>query len=274
MVALLAILPAPPEVKPLEFCALSPAKSGPALTPAGPSPAPQAAPETGAREVPGPVAFTATLEDQAPAPKAEPVRPNVVPPRPQPTLERQEEKAPPPRETLQTPLVLRSAPPPEPQDAPPERKVAAAEQPARIEAPKADIRPARAPIDVSIRIAGAQDRTAEVRLTERGGELKVTVRAADPELAQTLRGGLDQLAERLETTGIKAHISQPAAAPAAAQSNSQPPNSGSSSGERSFDDSGSRGQNQQQQRNRNSGEWDDDLEAALSGRSRNKHKGA
>ncbi|PWU01375.1 MAG: hypothetical protein C5B51_22950 [Terriglobia bacterium] len=54
----------------------------------------------------------------------------------------------------------------------------------------------------------------DVRLIERGGEIRVAVRTPDAGLAGTLRGDLPALSSRLEQTGFRAQTWHPAAAPA------------------------------------------------------------
>lgn len=65
--------------------------------------------------------------------------------------------------------------------------------------------------DITVRIADA-GRGADLRFVERGGEVHVSVRTSDAEMAQTLRGGLNDLASRLEHGGISAEMWRPAAA--------------------------------------------------------------
>jgi hypothetical protein len=64
--------------------------------------------------------------------------------------------------------------------------------------------------DISIRLAGDGDSRVDVRLTDRAGELRIEVRTPDAHLTRSLRDGLPELAERLETTGRTTQVWRPA----------------------------------------------------------------
>jgi hypothetical protein len=64
--------------------------------------------------------------------------------------------------------------------------------------------------DVKFEITG-QERRVEVRISERAGELKLTVRTPDAPLAGTLRENLPALHARLADSGLKSETWQPAA---------------------------------------------------------------
>ena len=55
------------------------------------------------------------------------------------------------------------------------------------------------------------ERRVEVRLSERGGEVKMTVRTPDANLASTLRENLPALSARLAESGFKSEAWHPAA---------------------------------------------------------------
>jgi len=77
-----------------------------------------------------------------------------------------------------------------------------------IEQPKT---PSSSSRDITIRVPAATERGASVRFVDRGGEIRVSVRTADTELAQTLRGGLSDFVGRLDHSGIRAEVWRPAA---------------------------------------------------------------
>ena len=63
--------------------------------------------------------------------------------------------------------------------------------------------------DFTVRIPDATDRGTNIRFVERGSEVHVSVRTADSELAQVLRGGLNDLAGRLQHSGVQAEVWRP-----------------------------------------------------------------
>lgn len=103
----------------------------------------------------------------------------------------------------------------------------AGQEPARIAKPHADSRPAEPEpvqpqdppasetrdiaLTVAVRPSGrATSQPIAVRLTEQGGEIRLTVRSADPQLVESLRGGLPELVARLERSGFELHNWTPA----------------------------------------------------------------
>jgi len=64
--------------------------------------------------------------------------------------------------------------------------------------------------DMKFEVVGV-DRRVEVRLSERHGEMKMTVRTPDPNLASTLRENLPALSTRLAESGFKSETWHPAA---------------------------------------------------------------
>ncbi len=93
-------------------------------------------------------------------------------------------------------------------DAKPVRPQDAMDRPAEAEALKAPL--AR---DLKFEVTGGQQRV-EVRLSDRGGEVKMTVRTADEPLANTLRENLPSLSARLAESGFKSEAWHPAASSA------------------------------------------------------------
>jgi hypothetical protein len=78
--------------------------------------------------------------------------------------------------------------------------------------------------DITIRIPDATtDQGTAVRFVERAGEVHVSVRTSDTEMAQTLRGGLNDLVTRLEDGGIRTQVWQPGADASTSHNNSQQP---------------------------------------------------
>ena len=57
--------------------------------------------------------------------------------------------------------------------------------------------------DITVRIPDSTDQGTAVRFVERAGEIHVSVRTSDAEMAQTLRGGLNDLVNHLEDGGIR-----------------------------------------------------------------------
>jgi hypothetical protein len=63
--------------------------------------------------------------------------------------------------------------------------------------------------NISLRLTNADQSTVQVRLSERGGELLVSVRTPDVSLTRGLRDGLPELLGKLEVNGYRAETSQP-----------------------------------------------------------------
>lgn len=88
--------------------------------------------------------------------------------------------------------------------------------PAKDPAPpvlRADSGPQKAPgplKDISIQVGQTPQEKVELRVTERGGEMHMAVRAADPEMAHTLRQALPELVNRLEENGYRTEAWRPA----------------------------------------------------------------
>ena len=127
-----------------------------------------------------------------------------------------------------------------------------------IEPPTA---PASTNHDITIRIPDATDQGTAVRFVERGGEVHVSVRTGDAEMAQTLRGGLNDLVNRLQDGGIRTELWQPGSDASSSRddlprpfadpdgSNGQPPSSGSNS--------------EQESNQQNKPRWVEELESSI-----------
>jgi hypothetical protein len=66
--------------------------------------------------------------------------------------------------------------------------------------------------DIQLQVGGQGDSRVEVRVTERAGDVHVSVSTPDARLAGDLRGDLPSLATRLEQSGYHAETWHPAAA--------------------------------------------------------------
>ncbi len=82
--------------------------------------------------------------------------------------------------------------------------------------------------DMKLEITGAESRV-EVRLSERGGEVMMTVRTPDANLASTLRENLPTLSNRLVESGFKSEAWHPAAASTNEWRHSAQPSAGGTS---------------------------------------------
>lgn len=72
-----------------------------------------------------------------------------------------------------------------------------------------DHRPSLPVNEISVQIAASNQVAASVRVVDRGGELRVSVRASDTQLAASLRTDVEQLASRLNSVGWNAEIWKP-----------------------------------------------------------------
>jgi hypothetical protein len=66
--------------------------------------------------------------------------------------------------------------------------------------------------ELSVRVTDDRDQKVDVRIQERGGELRVAVRASDNHLAGGLREAMPELVGRLESNGFRTETWHPAAA--------------------------------------------------------------
>ena len=109
---------------------------------------------------------------------------------------------------------------------------------------------APAPIanNISLRLNGPDQTSATVRVLDRSGEIHVSVRASDPQLATTLRSDVDQLRSHLNTRGWDAEVWKPEGAPVAREtSNHTNADSREHSGSAFKRDAHSQSQSRQQQ---------------------------
>jgi hypothetical protein len=123
-----------------------------------------------------------------------------------------------------SPAPPRSAPPADPA-VPIARATAAAPLPPPAE--DAAPQPIR---ELSIRISDGTSRAADVRISDRAGEVRISVRSADPGLTTSLRDGLSGLASQLDRHPVSAEIWSPAVTSVKASENQQQ-NPGESRGE-------------------------------------------
>lgn len=63
--------------------------------------------------------------------------------------------------------------------------------------------------DIALRISADDQSAVEVRLSERAGEVRVAVRSADPEMAESMRAQLPELMDRLGTRGFETEVWRP-----------------------------------------------------------------
>ena len=87
----------------------------------------------------------------------------------------------------------------------------APEQTAKPSDPPAEPAPAAAAHDIKLQVGEEGGPHVEVRLTERGGDVMVSVRTPDSHLAGELRADLPALSNRLEQSGYRTETWQPAA---------------------------------------------------------------
>ncbi len=76
--------------------------------------------------------------------------------------------------------------------------------------------------DISFRIASANTNPIDIRLTERAGEIRVAVHAADPVLTRSLQSNVAELAGKLERSGFQAETFLPNRAEAVRDTQSAP----------------------------------------------------
>lgn len=93
--------------------------------------------------------------------------------------------------------------------------------------------------NIDLKIPGADNSQVDVRVSQRAGDVQVTVRTPDGELAQSLRQHLPELSDRLSQSGASGNIWQPQSAQAANTG-------GSDTDSRSADDAQTQQQAQQQ----------------------------
>ena len=120
--------------------------------------------------------------------------------------------------------------------------------------------------DISLRLSLKDQNSVQVRLSERAGELRVSVRTPDDGLTRGLRDGLSELVGRLEHNGYKAETWQPADKSSTAQDQGRPSQDQPSRQQQGGSGSGS-GQQQNardhQQPDAQTPQWVGELESSL-----------
>jgi hypothetical protein len=124
--------------------------------------------------------------------------------------------------------------------------------------------------DISLQLSNKDQGRVQVRLSERAGELHVSVRTPDAGLTRGLRDGLSDLVGRLEHNGYRAETWQPAgrSGTGAQDQNHDSPSQNQSSGQQNAGDSGSGGGRQQNARDQQHPDaqppkWVSELESSL-----------
>jgi hypothetical protein len=100
--------------------------------------------------------------------------------------------------------------------------------------------------NIDLKIAGADNSQVDVRVSQRAGDVQVTVRTPDGELAQSLRQHLPELSDRLSQTGASGEIWQPPQAQSASAG-------GNDADSRYSDDAQTQQQQQQNQQQHSQG---------------------
>jgi hypothetical protein len=78
-------------------------------------------------------------------------------------------------------------------------------------APPIEHAPASPLNEITLRVANADQSSTSIRMVDRSGELHVAIRASDPQLADSLRGNVEQLTSRLGNSGWSAEVWKPTA---------------------------------------------------------------
>jgi hypothetical protein len=100
----------------------------------------------------------------------------------------------------------------------------------------------RPPQSIDLKVSGADNSQVDVRVSQRAGDVQVTVRTPDGDLAQSLRQHLPELSDRLAQSGVGGEILSPATAQASTDTTSN---------QESWNSDQSEARQQQQQRNHN-----------------------
>lgn len=116
--------------------------------------------------------------------------------------------------------------------------------------------------DITLRIPDSNtEQGTAIRFVERAGEVHVSVRTGDAEMAQTLRGGLSDLVNRLEDGGIRTQVWQPGTDTSTSQNDSHHPfaDPDGSNGRQYSSGSNSEPESKQQNKPR----WVEELEGSI-----------
>ena len=117
--------------------------------------------------------------------------------------------------------------------------------------------------DITVRIPDSTDQGTAVRFVERAGEIHVSVRTGDVEMAQSLRGGLDDLVNHLQDGGLRTELWQPGSGSNGATSQNdshQPFADPDGSNGRQYSSGSNSGQESKQQ---NKPRWAEELEGSI-----------
>jgi hypothetical protein len=161
-------------------------------------------------------------------------------------------------ESMPAPVVAHSQSPAAPRPEAPPVNVPIATRMDHIPEPQAA--PAGSPRDITVRIPDDTDRGTDVRFVERGGEVRVSVRTGDTELAQTLRGGLPEFVGRMEHSGIQAEVWSPGSDASPQQNHSQNQFTDQESSGRNHSGSQDR---EEERREGNKPRWVEELETSI-----------
>ena len=131
---------------------------------------------------------------------------------------------------------------------------------ARIEQAMDIPAPAASSHDITVRIADAGEHGADIRFVEHAGEVRVSVKTADPEMAQALRGGLNDFANRMEQSGIRTEVWRPGAD---ANSSQNPQDQFDQKGRQQNRERDSQQGSQQENPNSSKPGWVEELETSL-----------
>jgi len=122
--------------------------------------------------------------------------------------------------------------------------------------------------DIAIQLSNREQGTVQVRLSERAGELRVSVRTPDVGLSRGLRDGITELVGRLEHNGYRAETWQPSDGNGSGdQGHDSPPQGGSSHGQDAGGSQSGAGHQRngrdQQQSDTPAPEWSGELQSSL-----------
>lgn len=117
---------------------------------------------------------------------------------------------------------------------------------------------------ISLRVADTGDQRIDLKVTDRGGDVRVTVRTSDPETGVTLRENLHDLSHKLEQSGFRTETMAPSQAASADTNSNQgrPPGqsfSGNHGGDRQQQQQGQ----QRRQQDPETASWNQELEDRL-----------
>jgi hypothetical protein len=116
--------------------------------------------------------------------------------------------------------------------------------------------------DITVRIPDSTGQDTAVRFVERAGEIHVSVRTSDVEMAHSLRDGLNDLVNHLEDGGIRTEVWQPGSASNASTSHNdshQPFADPDGSNGRQYQS----GSNSEQESKQNKPRWVEELEGSI-----------